>query len=107
MNQQYYGEIDLTKLGQIVRQHNSLVRKIKFKDGEHQMIRVAVLQKDAADKFGNAASIKVACKKEEEVQGVIYWVGDLKPSTPMETAKTPSIDDPLPPLNEDKDGLPF
>lgn len=107
MKQEYYGEIDLTKLGQIVRKHNTLVKKAQFKDGEHQILKVAVLQKDAADKFGNTASIKVACKKEEEVQGVIYWVGDLKPSTPKETPKKTNWDEPLPPLNEDNDGLPF
>lgn len=82
MKQQYYGKIDLTKLGQIARQHSELVEEVEFKDGTHKLLKVSVFQKDVADKFGNTACIKANCKREEERQGVNYFVADLKASTP-------------------------
>lgn len=107
MKQEYYGEIDLTKLGQIVRKHNSLVKKVQFKDGEHQLLKVAILLKESPDKYGNTANIKVTCKRDLEVEGVQYFVGDLKPSTPTEEKPKANFDEPLPPLNEDINTLPF
>lgn len=89
MNQQYYGKIDLTKLGQIARQHSELVEEVEFKDGTHKLLKVSVFQKDVADKFGNTACIKANCKRDEEKQGLNYFVADLKNSTPRnETHKS-------------------
>ena len=103
MKQEYYGDIDLTKLGNIVRKHNSLVRKIKFKDGEHQLLKISILIKDKPDKFGNTATIKVNCKRDEELKSLIYFVGDLK-GTKQDTEEKPQYAET--PVEEHND-LPF
>lgn len=76
-----YGTIDLTKLGNIVRQHPELVREVTFKNGEiHKVINVNINQKQQEDQYGNVAYVKVGVKKDDEKQGLNYFLGDLKVS---------------------------
>lgn len=76
-----YGTIDLTKLGNVVRQHPELVRNVQFKDGTtHKMLNININQKQQTDQYGNVAFMKVGVKREEERQGVNYYLGDLKVS---------------------------
>ncbi len=76
-----YGTIDLTKLGNIVRQHPELVREVTFKSGEtHKVINVNINQKQQEDQYGNVAYVKVGVKKDDEKQGLNYFLGDLKVS---------------------------
>lgn len=76
-----YGTIDLTKLGNVVRQHPELVRSVQFKDGTtHKLLNVDIRQRQVQDQYGNAAYMKVGVKKAEERQGVNYYLGDLKVS---------------------------
>ena len=76
-----FGSIDLTKLGQIVRQHPELVKTANMKDGTaHQFINIDVAEKQQTDQYGNTAYLKVACKKEQQKQGINYYLCDLKPS---------------------------
>lgn len=85
----YYGQIDLTKLGVIARNHPSLVKKVKFSDGtEHMLLNVSVFELQNPDKFGNTATIKATCKKEEQVEGVIYYLGNLKNSEQKQHQQT-------------------
>ena len=77
----YYGSLDLTKLGQIVRQHPELVKTANMKDGTtHQFINIDVAEKQQADQYGNTGYIKVACKKDQQKQGLNYYLTDLRPS---------------------------
>lgn len=75
-----YGEIDLTLLGRLVRNHPSLVKKVQFKDGEHQLLNINVNERQQASEKGNTHYIRASVKKEEMVQGVNYYLGDLKVS---------------------------
>lgn len=85
----YNGRIDLTKLGEIVRKHPELVKEYQFRNGEtHKFLYVYVNSKRRIDQFGNAADIKVACKRGEEREGLNYFFGDLKLST-FETREKP------------------
>ena len=77
----FFGSIDLTKLGQIVRQHPELVKSVNMKDGtQHQFINIDVNEKQEPDQYGSTAYVKVACKKEQQKQHLSYYLCDLKPS---------------------------
>lgn len=77
----YYGQIDLTKLGQIVKKHPELVKKVAFKDGEHKLLDILVNERQQTGTHGEAAYVKAKCKKEEQREGLNYYVGDLRVST--------------------------
>ena len=75
----YYGSIDLTKLGQIVRQHPELVKVANMKDGtQHQFLNIDISPKQQTDQYGNVAYLKVACKKAEQKQWLNYYLSDLR-----------------------------
>ena len=75
----FYGSIDLTKLGQIVRQHPELVKVVNMKDGtQHKFLNIDINAKQQEDQYGNVAYIKASCKKGEQKQGVNYYLSDLK-----------------------------
>lgn len=77
-----YGSIDLTILGNIVRQHPSLVREVTFKDGtNHKFLQIDVSERRQPSEKGNTHYIKATCKKDQQMQGVNYFIADLKPST--------------------------
>lgn len=112
----YYGSLDLTELGNIVRNHPELVQEVQMRDGTtHKFIKIDVREKETPDQYGNSASIKVTCKTEERKEGVKYYISNLKqskfgglqpqptsvlgqPQQPAEVAKQPTDIDP---------GLPF
>jgi predicted RNA-binding protein YlxR (DUF448 family) len=76
-----YGEIDLTLLGQIVRQHPEAVRKVTFKNGTtHQFLSINVNARQQTDQYGRTHFIKAGIKKVEQKQDVNYFIADLKPS---------------------------
>ena len=102
----YYGQLDLNKLGQIVRKHNTLVKKANFKDGEHQLININILLRNEPDRFGNEACVKASCKKDEQMDGLNYFIGDLKTSGQDEQPRKPSFDEPIQPLFGNDD-MPF
>lgn len=105
-----YGQLDLTMLGRIVRQHKELVKTVIFKDGEHQLINIDVFAKRETDKYDNVAVIKASCKKDEQRDGVNYYVANLKESkyqdqNQSQQAQTAPQSQPS---DADKnDGLPF
>lgn len=77
----YYGSIDLTLIGQIVKQQEEHVRKKTLKDGrEHKFINISILLDDKDDEYGNIGAVRVDCQKEEQIQSLKYWVGNLKKS---------------------------
>lgn len=76
-----FGSIDLTKLGQIVRQHPELVKTANMKDGTtHQFINIDINEKQQTDQYGNTAYMKVGCKKDQQKQNLNYYLCDLRPS---------------------------
>lgn len=106
MNSKYYGQIDLTKLGRIVKQHPELVKKVDFKDGEHKLFNISILESDQPDNYGNIGTVRVDCKRDEQKQGLSYFVGNLKESTPRPQN---NFDTPVEPLGQtmEDDDLPF
>ena len=75
----FYGSIDLTKLGQVVRQHPELVRVANMKDGtQHKFLNIDISPKQQPDQYGNVAYLKAACKKSEQKQGLNYYLCDLR-----------------------------
>ena len=75
-----YGSIDLTVLGKLVRNHPDLVKTIIFKDGEHKVINIDVFAKREEDQYGNVAYIKATCKRDEQKEGLNYFLANLKES---------------------------
>lgn len=74
------GEIDLTRLGQIAREHPNAIREVQFKDGVHNFLKVSVRSKKETDKWGNVAYLKAVIKKAEQKENLSYFVADLKES---------------------------
>lgn len=103
----YYGSIDLTKLGQIVRQHPELVKTVNMKDGtQHKFLNIDVNEKQQPDQYGNVAYVKVSCKKAEQRQGLNYYLTDLKPSQNSQPQPAPAAQQQQTVINDDSD-LPF
>ena len=112
----FYGTLDLTVLGKIVRQHSGLVRKVMFKDGEHQLLNIDIFEKQQPDQFGNVAAIKASCKKDNRKEGLNYYIANLKISdfqdegrqqTQQSAVANGTVADNKPEENVDADDLPF
>lgn len=106
----YFGSIDLTVLGKLVRQHPELVRKVNFKDGEHQLINIDVFGRQEADQYGNLATIKASCKKDQQKQGLNYYLANLKKSQYQGDGQQQQQAQPKQqhaPAADDADALPF
>lgn len=103
----YYGSIDITKLGQIVKQHPELVKVVNMKDGsQHKFINIDIADKQQTDQYGNTAYLKVACRKDQQKQGINYYLCDLKHSQyggGQQQAQQPVQQ----PQNNSNDDLPF
>jgi hypothetical protein len=80
MQSKFYGQLDLTLIGQIVKQQPELVKKVNFKkDGkEHQLINVSILVNDDGqpNQYGKVGAVRMDCKEKKD--GISYFVGDLK-----------------------------
>lgn len=104
----YYGSIDLTKLGQIVRQHPELVKTANMKDGsQHQFLNIDINEKQQTDQYGNSAYLKVSCKKDEQKQGLNYYLCDLKTSKYGDNNQQQVQQPVQQPQNNSNDDLPF
>lgn len=108
-----YGQIDLIKLGDIVRNHPELVKTYTDKNGVKQKkINVNIYSKDKDD-YGNVASIKVNCKIDNmKLHKNAYYICDLKiVPDPNEHhtggAKYVKREDYVPEDKADKGDLPF
>ena len=101
-----YGNLDLTVLGNLVRQHPELIREAEFKDGKHKLLNIDVYQKQQ-DQYGNVATIKASCKKDQQKQGVNYYLANLKVSQYQNNSQQ-QTQQPAPPLApQDDSDLPF
>ena len=106
-----YGSLDLTVLGKLVRQHPELVRKVNFRDGEHQLINIDVFGKQQPDQYDNVATIKATCKKDQQKEGLSYYLANLKVSqyqNDSQQHQQPARQQPAPQQSaNDNDDLPF
>lgn len=102
-----YGNLDLTVLGNLVRQHPELVRIVDFKDGKHKLLNIDVFEKQQQDQYGNVATIKASCKKDQQKEGVCYYLSNLKVSQYQNNSQQ-QTQQPAPPLApQDDSDLPF
>ena len=102
-----YGNLDLTVLGNLVRQHPELVRIVDFKDGKHKLLNIDVFEKQQTDQYGNVATIKASCKKDQQKEGVCYYLSNLKVSQ-YQNNNQQQTQQPAPPLApQDDSDLPF
>jgi len=77
----YYGQLDLTALGNIIRQHPQLVKEVTFQDGTtHKFINIDIQERRQPSRNGHTHYCKVSCKKDEQVEGMKYYIADLKTS---------------------------
>jgi len=104
-----YGNLDLTVLGNLVRQHPELVRIVDFKDGKHKLLNIDVFEKQQADQYGNVATIKASCKKDQQKEGVCYYLSNLKVSQYQNNSNQQQIQQPAPQQESNgvADDLPF
>ena len=119
----YYGQLDLTALGNIIRQHPQLVKEVTFQDGTtHKFINIDIQERRQPSSKGHTHYCKVGCKKDEQVEGLKYYIADLKTSNygtvpqyarPQERAELqPAVQAPLAPAQaneptEETNDLPF
>ncbi len=106
-----YGNLDLTVLGKLVRQHPELVREVEFKDGKHQLLNIDVFGKQQADQYGNVATIKASCKKDQQKEGLSYYLANLRVSQYQNDNQQPQRQQLAPQqsaaANAESDDLPF
>ena len=105
-----YGSLDLTVLGKLVRQHPELVREVEFKDGKHQLLNIDVFGKQQADQYGNVATIKASCKKDQQKPNLSYYLANLKVSqyqNDNQQQQQPARQNQAPQQSADDDSLPF
>lgn len=100
-----YGSLDLTVLGNLVRNHPELVKEVQFKDGMHKLLNVDVLEKRQQDNYGNIATIKASCKKDQQKEGLNYYLANLKVSQ-YQNSQQQQTQQAAAPVNN-QDDLPF
>lgn len=73
-------QIDLTKLGRIVREHPEVVKKVQFKDGEHLLINGTIRTSNFPDEYHTEImSAKPKDVKPQSKEEWKYWeVGTTK-----------------------------
>lgn len=113
----FYGQIDLTLLGEIVRQHPEAVKKVQTRDGRaHQYLNINIAERRQPSQYGHTHYVKPGIRKADEKPSLNYYIGDLKPSQPAATtnaapvsAASPAATPPstIAPTPEDPDALPF
>lgn len=70
------GQIDLTIIGRLMRENPNLIRKVNFKDGEHQLLNIAISSMKQPDNYGN--DLTVSCKPKDAPIDNKWYIGKLK-----------------------------
>lgn len=84
----YYGKIDYTNLCRLWRDHKELFEMVDFKDGKHALLKVNFNERQQADEHGNTHYLKANCKKQEQKDGVNYFISSgFKESKQQSTAE--------------------
>lgn len=77
-----YGQISLTKLGEIAKHQPDLVKEVTFKDGhKEKFLNISILVNDEPNQYGKIGAVRVDCKRDQQQQSLNYWIADLKKST--------------------------
>ena len=71
-----FGQIDLTELGKLVKTQPNAFKKVQFKDGTTHLFGKIVVKPLRNQTQYKTDFIKLYVKREEEQQGVNYFVGD-------------------------------
>jgi hypothetical protein len=101
-----YGQLDLTRIGEIAKAHPELVKEVQFKDGVHKLLNVNVRYRAQAGQYGNVAYINAAVKKDAQKEGVNYYIADLKESNYESNPSTENATQNDAPFSQTSD-LPF
>lgn len=84
----FYGKIDYTNLCRLWRDHKELFEMVDFKDGKHALLKVNFNERQQADDHGNTHYLKANCKKDEQKEGVNYFISSgFKESQKQNTAE--------------------
>ena len=76
-----YGQISLTKLGEIAKHQPDLVKEVTFKDGHtEKFLNISILVNDEPNQYGKIGAVRVDCKRDQQQQSLNYFIADLKPS---------------------------
>ena len=82
MKTSMYGQISLTKLGEIAKHQPALVKEVTFKDGhKEKFLNISILVNDEPNQYGKIGAVRVDCKRDQQQQNLNYWIADLKKST--------------------------
>lgn len=74
------GQIDLTRLGEIVRQHPQVVTDYTDREGNtHKMLNVDILKRKEVSGRGATHYMKVNLYHKTPVSGLNYYIADLSP----------------------------
>ena len=111
MKSKYYGQLSLTRLGEIARQQPELVKEVQFKDGhKEKFLNISILADEQPNQYGKVGAVRVDCKDKKDTLN--YYVGDLRQSNfvqqqqPQQPQQRPAWDTPAPAIGEQSD-LPF
>ena len=79
-----------------------------MKDGsQHKFLNINIDEKQQVDQYGNSAYLKVSCKKDEQKQGLNYYLCDLKTSKYGDNNQQQAQQPVQQPQNNSNDDLPF
>ena len=105
-----YGQINLDKIGEIIKSQPDIVKTVTFKDGTTaRMLDINVFTTKNPDRFGNTIAIKARCAKDKVRKDVNYYFGNMKESEEKEKSQPtaqPTAQPPEPDPANDPD-LPF
>jgi hypothetical protein len=105
-----YGQIELTQLGEIIKANPSSVKVVTDKNGvQRKYLNIYINERQQVGKYGHTHYIKVGVKKEEQKDGVNYFIGELQPQKNGNAAPAPTAEQQAT-LNEAAkvlDSLPF
>lgn len=93
----YYGSLCLSDIPKELIQTG--------KNGK-KYLNIDIYERREVSQFGETHTIKASCKKEEQKEGVNYYIGALKPSKYQDTPQQAQAPAPATQESED-DGLPF
>lgn len=85
----FYGQIDLTNILRLWKNHQELFQMVDFKDGKHALLKVNFNERQQADEHGNTHYLKANCKAADQKEGLNYYISSgFKPSQEQGTAPT-------------------
>lgn len=99
-------QIDLTVVGRLMRENADLVKKVNFKDGEHQLLNVIVGDRKEVDNFGN--NLNISCRPKDAQKDNKWYIGKGKlwPDNDSNVSIHDNVPSPLPSMPKADDAIP-